>query len=62
MRKAKVAKYVVIAWDRVTNDVYRFPYRSLLLASLKASEYRRIYNADDVVLIDKTTGQAIEGL
>jgi hypothetical protein len=58
----KKIKYIVIAWDRMTNDVYRIEYKSLFLATMKANSYRRIYNADDVVIIDKLTGKAIEGL
>lgn len=58
----KRIKYIVIAWDRLTNDVFRFEYKSLFLASMKASSYRRIYNAEDVIIIDKRTGEMIEGL
>lgn len=61
-KKMKKIKYVVIAWDRLTNDVFRFEFKSLFFATLKANEYRRIYNTEDVVIIDKATGEAIEGL
>ena len=60
--KKKKVNYVVIAFDCITNDVFRFEYKSLMSAHLKAEQYRRIYGNECVTLIDKATNTAIECL
>lgn len=60
--KKKKVNYVVIAFNSITNDVFRGEYRSLMAAHLKAEQYRRIYGTEYVALIDKATNTAIEGL
>ena len=60
--KKKKVNYVVVAFDPTTNDVFRFEYKSLMTAHLKAEQYRRIYGNEYVALIDKATNTAINCL
>lgn len=60
--KKKKVNYVVVAFNPITNDVFRFEYSSLMLAHLKAEQYRRIYGLECVSLIDKATNTAIDCL
>ena len=60
--KKKKVNYVVVIFDCITNDVFRFEFKSLMLAHLKAEQYRRIYGTEYVALIDKATNTSIECL
>lgn len=60
--KKKKVNYVVVAFNPITNDVFRGEYRSLMVAHYKAEQYRRIYGLECVALIDKATNTAIDCL
>ena len=60
--KKKKINYIVVAFNPMTNDVFRGEYKSLIIAHYKAEQYRRIYGLDYVALIDKATNTTIEWL
>ena len=61
--KAKAKKFVILVTEESTNStIYSDRTNSLFIANFRASRLRAIYGCDNVVIVDTTTGEIIEGL